>query len=320
MSGKRIVALAHYSFEKAQAGGESYLHELLKALAGAGHDVTAVITSNGVGPRSVLDCVKYVYVGRLEYRHMTYPRPQLIISHFQHTKDAIRYSRMLRVPMMTIIHNDRPETLRMAAINRPNDLVVCNTNWIAKAVRTRCRKVVVHPPVDRARIYTKQHGEHITLVNLTPPKGVDTFYALAKRMPDKKFLGVGGGYWKNTQVFEELPNVTFMPNQPDMKQVYGKSRIVLMPSDYETYGLVAREAIINGLPVIVHPTTGLRENLEFSGIYLDRNDIEAWEKEIRDLDDPDYYELRSGMALERAGEDMTEVEIAEFLKAIDSVR
>ena len=65
--------------------------------------------------------------------------------------------------------------------------------------------------------------------------------------------------------------------------VYGKSNIVLMPSDYESYGRVALEAAINRLPVICTPTDGLKECLGAAGLYFDRNDIEGMAKKIEEL-------------------------------------
>jgi glycosyltransferase involved in cell wall biosynthesis len=62
-----------------------------------------------------------------------------------------------------------------------------------------------------------------------------------------------------------------------------------MPSNYETYGMVAREAGVSGIPVICTPTDGLKENLGEAGIYVDYRDIDGYEKAIRELYDPKAY-------------------------------
>ena len=41
-----------------------------------------------------------------------------------------------------------------------------------------------------------------------------------------------------------------------------------MPSQEETWGRVAIEAISSGIPVIANPTEGLREALDYCGIYI----------------------------------------------------
>lgn len=300
----RIVCLAHYSFEYNFAGGEQHLHNILKHLAKE-HDVTVLITSTPGKPRSSLDGIKYVYLNTpLRFYNLTSLKPEIIISHFNNTMNSIRYGRMLRTPVVTVVHNDRAETLRMANFLTNRDLVLANSEWIAKKINTRAGKIVVRPSIDVVRTVTDtKDGKYITLVNITPPKGSETFYKLARELPDKQFLAVGGGYWKNTQVIENLPNVIFMENQPDMKKIYAISRIVLVPSDYETYGLVAREAIANGIPVIAHETEGLRENLGNAGIFLDRNDIKAWKEIILLLDKVKYYQEWQNKSLERFKEE-----------------
>ena len=72
-----------------------------------------------------------------------------------------------------------------------------------------------------------------------------------------------------------------------------------MPSDYESWGMVGVEAMHSGIPVIAHPTPGLRESLADAGTFIDRGDVDAWEAAIRRLyDDEDAFTR----ARKRAGE------------------
>jgi len=57
----------------------------------------------------------------------------------------------------------------------------------------------------------------------------------------------------------KMANVTHHPNVHDMREVYGRARIILMPSLYESYGRVAVEALATGIPSIVAPTLGSRK-------------------------------------------------------------
>ena len=67
-----------------------------------------------------------------------------------------------------------------------------------------------------------------------------------------------------------------------------------MPSSYESWGRVATEAILNGIPVIAHPTEGLMENLGESGIFIDRDNTDAWVTEIKKLlKNSVYYKKQS---------------------------
>ncbi|MFI1769152.1 glycosyltransferase family 4 protein [Streptomyces sp. NPDC020800] len=60
------------------------------------------------------------------------------------------------------------------------------------------------------------------------------------------------------------------------EHVYSRSRVMLMPSLYESWGRVAVEAFASGIPVIAHPTPGLVESLGEAGIFAYRDDLNAW--------------------------------------------
>ncbi|MFI7020964.1 glycosyltransferase [Streptomyces sp. NPDC050164] len=47
--------------------------------------------------------------------------------------------------------------------------------------------------------------------------------------------------------------------------------------------MAAVEALASGIPVIAHPTPGLREALGDAGTFVDRADYRAWGNTIRDL-------------------------------------
>jgi glycosyltransferase involved in cell wall biosynthesis len=93
-----------------------------------------------------------------------------------------------------------------------------------------------------------------------------------------------------------------LPNSAMREQVWARTRVLLVPSGYESWGRVASEAICSGIPVIAQPTAGLRENLGQAGIFIDRSDVDGWVAAIRDLQDPDIYAQASDRARARAAE------------------
>jgi glycosyltransferase involved in cell wall biosynthesis len=92
-----------------------------------------------------------------------------------------------------------------------------------------------------------------------------------------------------------LANVTLLPPRNDMRGVYGKCKILLVPSIWEEgYGRVVTEAQISGIPVIASRRGGLPESVGSGGILLDPDrPIADWVAVVRKLwlDDRYYGEL-----------------------------
>jgi glycosyltransferase involved in cell wall biosynthesis len=135
-------------------------------------------------------------------------------------------------------------------------------------------------------------------------KGGELFRRLAEQMPDATFLGVTGGYGPQ-QDMSGLPNVDVLPHVPNSEmreQVWSRTRVLLVPSAYESWGRVASEALCSGIPVIATPTPGLVENLGDAGIFIDRADTDGWIGAIRRLQEPAAYQAARGRALARAAE------------------
>lgn len=75
-----------------------------------------------------------------------------------------------------------------------------------------------------------------------------------------------------------------------------------MPSESETWGMAGVEAMCSGIPVIAHPTPGLKESLGDAGIFVDRDDIDGWVEQLVRLDDVREYAAASTAASRRAAE------------------
>lgn len=318
-----IVCLTHFYIEENRAGGELMLHSLLAALVKAGHNVTALITDT-VRHNTTIDGVSVVYGADPRRTLRTY-NYDLVISQFQNTPYAMNSAMLVGKPFVHIVHNDMPATFKYAQMLRPTDLNVFNSQWILEKATSPAPGIVVHPAIDRAAtiIKGKRNPQYVTLVNLTVPKGSDMFYLLARSMPDVEFMGVLGGYWKDRQQKYSLPNVTIVENTPDMaNDVYAKTKVVLMPSSYETFGMVAAEAIANGIPVIATPTDGLVENLGNAGVFVPRGpgDGTAWAAALRKLlTDEAYYNEMAALGLERSKVINPAAELNNFVKQVEAL-
>ena len=291
----RVLAWVHLYPPDHCAGAEMMLHELLLGLRERGHQVAVILDSSsepeyeGV-PLRVLD-----NRGSLDLINWA----DIVVTHLDRTglvMDAVGNRR----PIVHLIHND--QQLKYHRVTpQYAQLVVANSEWIRDAIRWPGETIVVPPPVHADR-YRVARGDAITLVNLSEPKGANTFWEVAAAMPDRKFLGVIGGYGVQVVPKKVPSNVTVVPHTSNITEVYAKTKIVMMPSSYESWGRVGIEAAASGIPTVAHPTPGLKESLGDSGTFVDRNDIDGWVAALRGLEDRAAYERVSALALKRSEE------------------
>ncbi|ONK09430.1 D-inositol 3-phosphate glycosyltransferase [Streptomyces sp. MP131-18] len=328
----RIAALVHYYVPHYMAGSETMLHAMLRALAVAGHEVEAVVTEHRRGPD------EYVHEG-VRVRRAVRGRPvpaildaigaDVLVSHHQEAPHASHYAARARrrgepAPAVAhVAHNTFPASLAVTRRWRP-DLLVFNTVWVRehfarrRAIPPGSRTLVVHPPVWPDEHRVDQHGDAVTLVNLNRDKGGEILYRLADRMPDMQFAGVVGGH--GPQIVRDLPNVEIIQHTAQMRRdVWPRTRLLIMPSIYESYGMAGVEAMASGIPVIAAPTPGLREALGDAGMFVERGDLGGWERQIRRLLDPVEWETASTAALKRSVELDPREELAAWVQVVESL-
>lgn len=284
-----LAALPHYP-PRSRVGAWLATHEVLARLARRGHGVWVVTTLGRPGGYS-LDGVS---VHPRTSMSTFIQAADIVVTHLGGTGRHSQIAAACAARHVVMVHGENPLNQLLLQRLEP-DLTVFNSHALASAVDHGGPTSVLHPAV-RPEQFRTTPGDAITLVSLTEAKGAGTFYALAERNPDRKFLGVRGGYGE--QVIRELPNIDIVDTVQDMREVYSRTRVLLAPSVVETYGMVGIEAMCSGIPVIAHPTPGLRESLGPAGIFADRDDTDAWLEALTTLDDPAAYEAASSRALD----------------------
>ena len=287
------------------SGGETAAHGLHRALVDRGHQVSVVTSTQAEDRRvrKVVDGVE-VFYGRIRPTHARYVeerRPDVLFAQFEMSIPTIRFAADAGLPVAILCHGPYGYTeLGEAGLAQAVDLFVFNSVFLHNVANRNVHHVVVSPPVDRARVKAPAglSRRFITLVSLFENKGPHVFYALARQLPDRPFLGVKGAYGE--QQLEGLPNVEIRETTPDVRRVYGESRIVLMPSAEESFGLVAVEAQSNGVPVIASDLPSLRESLGDGALFVEREHVAGWAEAIRRLDDQGFYAELSRRALANA--------------------
>ena len=149
-------------------------------------------------------------------------------------------------------------------------------------------------------------GEYIALINANLNKGLALFLEIAKRMPHHKFLGVRSYYHAPYQTLLEVPpNIEWVDFTRDLKSLYSKIRVLLVPSVYESFCVVALESFHNGIPVLYSKprtdivtappgsTEGVEEWIAPAGIACDARGPDEWVEALHELDDPDAYQAKS---------------------------
>lgn len=308
----RVAALIHFFPPWRNAGSESVAHALLKAAVDAGHEVTVWVTHKdsettwrGTEPEVELDGIRVVRVRNqiIAGPQISKWKPAVVLTHHQHATTAIKLARQIRARSAFAIHNNFDINRRPMRANP--DLTIFNSVWVQESLIEKFGKpkesMTFHPPVMAERHLVDSTGDAITLVNLNSHKGSTTFYELAAAEPNRQFIGVVGGHGVQI-VRRNLKNVTIVEHSDDMRPVWAKTRVLLMPSVQESYGLVAVEAGLNGIPTIAHPTDGLLENLGPGGLFADRDSVAEWSHLLRTLDGQFEYGEASEYARTRAAD------------------
>lgn len=298
----RIAVLVHFYVPYRNAGSETMLHTMVKSLQKAGHDVAVVATVLPEAPPSYTHDGVDVLATNVIYGRQNIQtwKPDLIITHHDNTVYTAQIARKLNIPWVFICHNDMTGVQSHLGFNP--SMVVFNTDWIRNKLQTPgMNSIVLHPPVF-AQDHATTPGNKVALVNLNQNKGSGLFYRLAEAMPDVEFLGVIGGHGEQV-IRRDIPNVEIQDHTPDMKEnVWSKTRILLMPSIYESYGMAGVEAMASGIPVIAHPTPGLKESQGRFGLFVDRDDFGGYQSTIRQLLEVNNWNAASKLALKRSGE------------------
>lgn len=281
---KVVASLVSYPPQRL-LGGEMMTALLMERLVAAGHDVTVLTGARHDGyTRGGVSVLHRNAVGR---------RPLLeadvVVSHPEIAQYITPSLTGLPGRYVGIVHNLGQQTMEGLRKRRP-DLLVANANATATAVAAYGDPVVIHPPVVPERLRApKVERRFVTMVNLSPSKGSDTFWHLAKALPDVDFLGVVGGH--GPQHLQVADNVWIVGQTVDMGLIYGMTKVLVFPSRTETYGMVAAEALACGIPVVANLLPGIAEAVgDGVASWVGFNDYDRWTEVVSILmtDDGEY--------------------------------
>lgn len=306
-----VVAVTPLYPPGSRVGAWLATHECLAALARRGHSVE-VARYLGTGETYELDGV-VVYDKRATGR---VDNADIIVSHCGDNGKAHARAVELGIPSVKMVHGYATQsTKRLDGAS----LAVFNSEASRHDLEHNAPSIVVHP-VTWAEQHRTTPGDRITLVNLSKEKGGHLFYTLARSLPAHDFLGVRGAYGRQRSSGAPLPNVETIGTTENMRDdVWSRTRVLLMPSAREAWGMVGVEAMTSGIPVIANPTPGIREALGDAAIYADRDRPAEWKLAIERLDDPTRWGDASARALARVRELDPVGELERFALAVEEL-
>ena len=317
----RILWSIHLYPPTHNCGSEWMAHHINKFLISKGYEVQVIMHHYSGRPFVHEGVWVLPATGSLD----AFRWADVICTHLDFTQYTMAMADKVQKPVIHFSHNDIPYNA-LRCVHR-NNYVVYNSSWIKDALNYKLPGYVLRPPCDidyYAVNDAPQSSEYITLIGLNERKGGMLLAEIAALIPDRKFIGVAGSYdnpGKNgltqQQIISRMPsNVTVVPNTPDILSIYKKTRLLLMPSDYESWGRTATEAMCSGIPVICTPTPGLKENCRKAAEYVgkpldepnpglaqvDTGDAASWVAAIRKFDKPEFYRKKSLLCKRRAAE------------------
>lgn len=314
------------------AGAEWMLHALFRGLVQRGHSCKVVTALPAEIPQpQMVDGIEVWRAypedkGYLDRRFDQYGHEaDVLIGHLLWTKQAVHLAHAYHLPLVYILHNDMQLSHWSLA---PKNLtaIVYNSRWVMESVQRGHPKfvtvpgVVVRPPVsivDYDADTEPWSRPWVTLVNPNEDKGAHLFWKLARRFHRRPlFMAVEGAYGTQIRPPSGLSSGRMMRATPRMRDdVYANTKILCVPSRYESWGRVAVEAMCAGIPVVAHPTPGLVEACGDAAQFCDRDDPDAWVKAVTTLvNDRDTYEHWSQESRMRAAhlDRVAELDIAAF--------
>lgn len=251
-----ILISSHFAYFNVRTGMTLFVKDLAEYLS-TDYDVTVHTVRDIVHDRLVVNNVTYI-TGASWHNKSDY---DITIGHSPHNGGC-------DVQLFDTVKHDEygPQ------ITRPK-LAVFSTRAVQK--HYDYPGIVLHPIVYPERNKARR-GRKITLIGMTNVKGMDLLLELARANPKLEFLGVRAGWRCDTQEHPELPNLEIMQQTDDVRKIWRKTKVLLVPS-YEQYGKVGVEASACGIPTIAMDCAGARESLGASGTLIAGKYILDWQ-------------------------------------------
>ena len=231
-------------------------------------------------------------------------KPDVVWAQLEGAREILTIAHEMGIQGLLYIHDAEFDSDELRATAKLDCHIVCSSRFLAnKIFKTVGRPAQVIYPASTLYFDTVgDPGGYITMINPFRVKGIDTFFEIAKRLPEEKFLLLES--WKlNEKMLGDLqarlagaPNIRFERRVADMRTLYRQTKLLLAPSIWEEgFGMVAPEAQSCRIPVIASARGGLPESVGDGGILIeDYRNIDVWvDTVIKVIREPELYRTLS---------------------------
>lgn len=268
-----ILITPYHWFPFQAAGGEHYLRHLCNGLISLGHKVKALTIAPEQYTYEGIECYPMGTMTDMFTKNNEHCEwADVIIMQLLGNSYGFNKAKQFNKKLIFIAHN----TSNHYFCNYTTGIIYNSQTLADRNLYPKNNSFILPPLIPAA---PKVIGTKIALVNCNLNKGGKQFIDLAKMLPQFEFVGIKGAY--SEQITGDLPNLIYRENSTETN--YSDIKIVLVLSETESWSMVATEAIMRGIPVICSDLPGLRENLSYAGVFIDRNNLTLYAETITRL-------------------------------------
>lgn len=250
-------------------GGEVSTHRTLCALGD-----TTVFTTQGVTDYTI-DGVQVKNLVSTDRRDLvremrdilTGSDTDVVYTHASLSAPAVKAARAVKIPSILAVHAPPRYAQDLRGAWTKASMRLYNTESARREWRDP-QGCVLHPPVGMPDKINGR-GDAYTLTSSLVNKGVNVVLGLAQIRPSQRFIIVespahkthgDSDFWEKAA---KIPNVEVWPRlEPhEMHVLWRETRMLLVPSFYETYGMSAVEAAFQGIPSVHVRTSDVLEGI-----------------------------------------------------------
>lgn len=288
-----LVALTHGYIRDHPLGGEVSLHRTLTA---AGRPAT--VLTRTPEPYTV-DGVRVEHIATDDVLNIhADPAPIIqqlrdlgataVIAQNELSLPAVRAARALNIPSIVSVHTPPKYGRNIQQAVKEATHRIFNTEQAKREWRRP--GIVLHPPVSPLPTESLE-GDAITLLSNLRNKGVDVVLDIAETMPGQRFIIVRSPaeITHGLDGFDEraasLPNVEVKPRvTPDKVHAYfAETRILVVPSIMETYGMSAIEAAGYSIPTVTIMNPHVMEGIGDGAYGVPPRNLAATQRGIHEI-------------------------------------